>query len=207
MSYLSRIGIAAVLLSITAASSSAQSVEAGAKIGVGVSSITNVSVITETSDDDARVNVVPTVGAFVTFGAGRRVAFQPEVLFARKGVRLDDNDTTLDLRYLEVPMLLRFTVAPEANRTVYVLVGPSVAFNLDATIRSTDAAGDDDEQDIEGLVEERDLGLTIGLGLQRRWWLVEGRFTEGLASIAIEDSDDRVRNRTFAVMFGVRFGR
>lgn len=172
-----------------------------------MTTVSNVSEITATSDAEAGRQFGPMFGAFVRFGLGQSLfSIQPEVLFTAKGAALDTDDDdppSLRLNYLEVPLLVKLT-APSGGdaKALYVLAGPTVGFKLSAAIRSGE---DDSEEDIDDRLKGTDFGITLGGGLQGRRWLVEGRYTEGLVNVAAGDADDPVQTRMFAVLVGIRF--
>lgn len=183
--------------------SAAQSLDFGAKGGVGITSVSNVSEITSTSDSDAARRFGPIVGGFVAAPLRGRLSIQAEALVSMRGARLDidsNDDQTLRLTYLDVPLLVKLT-APSGgdDKALYVVAGPYIGFTLQAKVRD-----DGDDQDIGDRVKGADFGVTAGAGLQGRRWLVEGRYSEGLKNIA-SDSDDSVKVRTIAVLAGIRF--
>lgn len=197
-------GVAVAVLTVMWASpSAAQGLELGAKGGMGITSISNVSEITSTSDADAARRFGPIFGGFAGLPLRGSLSIQAEALVSMKGARLDvdsDEDETLRLTYLDVPVLVKLTAPPGGDdRALYVIGGPYFGFNLKASVRE----GDEDH-DIGDRVKSTDFGVTVGAGLQGRRWLVEGRYSEGFMNIA-SDSDDSVRTRTIAVLAGIRF--
>ena len=81
---------------------------------------------------------------------GRIGGFQVEGLFHQKGaqhlLRLDDK---LRLTYLEVPVLLHIDVYQRDPRAVYVIAGPTLAFNIQALYES-----DGEREDVMDGIEE-----------------------------------------------------
>ncbi len=193
-----------VCLAMGAAPVAAQGIEVGAKGGVNMTTVSNVSEVTDTSDAEAGRRFGPMVGGYVNIGLGTsRLSIQPEALVTWKGATLDpdDVDELLRLTYLEVPLLVKLT-APSGGdeKALYVIGGPNFAFNINATQADTDG-----DFDISDRVKSTDFGFTVGGGLQGRRWLVEGRWTEGLVSVATDDSGDSAQTRTIAVVVGIRF--
>jgi Outer membrane protein beta-barrel domain len=205
-----RVATGALMAVMVAAPAGAQSIQAGAKFGLNVTSVSNTSVITGLPDDAAGVEPGPLIGAFVTLGpTGGRLAFQSELLLAKKGARLDENSnsrTRLDLWYLEFPLLAKLSLSTGGGRSIYALAGPTFGVKLSASIRSIDSDTDEDtEQNIDDRVKGSDGGLIFGIGIQGDRWVFEGRFTQGLANIAADDSGEAVKIRAFAAVVGVRF--
>lgn len=202
MSFVNRYVLTAVALLVSAAPAAAQGLEFGIKGGMNISSTSNVSEITSTSDGDAGRSFGPILGGFVNVKLGiANLSVQPEVLVNWKGASLEDGDQSLRLTYLDIPLLVKLTApAGGDDRALYVIAGPTIGFNLRAAVRDDD--GNDDLIDSD--IKSNEMGITFGGGLQARRWLIEGRFTEGLTNIA-KDSSDTVKTRTIAVLFGLRF--
>lgn len=76
-------------------------------------------------------------------------------------------------------------------------------FNVSAKLVSD---GEEDV-DIKDDIETFEAGFVLGVGFQMSNFLVEGRYAEGLTDIAKDPDpeDDPYRNRSFAIMVGVRF--
>jgi hypothetical protein len=195
----------------------AQDVSAGVKLGVDFTTLGNArelidNVVGKTSvDSSSKVGVIG--GGFVQFPIRDRLAFQPELLFVQKGVKLDEiggGSLSASLNYLEFPMLLRVTF-PMEKQNAYVLVGPS--FGIKASTSATlDSAGQTKDENIDGSVRSADFGLALGLGVERNKYFLEIRYTLGLNDIATDlpgggtttPHVDSVKNRVFAIMVGLK---
>jgi hypothetical protein len=129
---------------------------------------------------------------------------QVEVLLHQKGVRnLLRQDDRIRLTYLEVPVLLHVDFARQGRSNLYVVGGVAPAFNLRASYED-----DGVTEDIKHDIERFDLGISAGLGFERRPLTLEARYTWGLRSVFQDgDLDGTFKNRTLAVMAGIRFGR
>jgi hypothetical protein len=135
---------------------------------------------------------------------GRIGGFQVEGLFHQKGaqnlLRLDDK---LRLTYLEVPVLLHIDVYQRDPRAVYVIAGPALAFNIQASYES-----DGEREDVMDGIEDLDVGLVFGGGVELRRITIEGRYTFGLRSAFRDgDLDGAFKNRTLSLLVGFRFRR
>lgn len=129
---------------------------------------------------------------------------QFEVLIHQKGVRnLLRRDDAIRLTYLEVPVLLHVDFGRQGRSNAYVVGGVAPAFNLRASYEDEGV-----KEDAKDEIENFDLGVVVGIGFERRPLTVEARYTWGLRS-AFRDGDleGTFKNRTFAVMAGIRFGR
>jgi hypothetical protein len=118
----------------------------------------------------------------------RRLTIQPEILFSMKGDSESSAGYTAStqLSYLEVPVLARFSLLPNAPVQPSLFVGPSLAFNLSAHSKLKGDAGAV-EIDVKDKVAGFDYGLVAGGGLG---FLVGGkalgvdlRYSQGLGDV------------------------
>jgi hypothetical protein len=88
-------------------------------------------------------------------------------------------------------------------RAVYVVAGPAFAYNTHASY--TD---DGEKEDVTEDIEDVDIGLVVGGGVELRRLTIEARYTWGLRS-AFQDGDleGGFKNRTFSFTVGFRLGR
>lgn len=181
----------------------AQGLAYGAKGGVTLATVSEESDVA--SEWGYRVGLA--AGGYVALPLGSRLAIQAEGLFNQKGARADVDDlvTTLKLDYLEVPVLLKYAVTHGGARSIHVFGGPSVAFKVRS--RATASFGDttidtDEDENIENV----DLGVAAGAGIDFGKWSVDGRYTFGLSSLVKSDADEaELRSRAISVLVGVRF--
>ena len=121
-----------------------------------------------------------------------------DVLFARKKVGTPTGDVTLD--YLEVPVLLRVNAGTRSLNgvNVYGVVGPAFDFRLKGELNF--------EESPEAQMQEIDLGLTAGAGVEITRFVIEGRYTKGFRNLGKDlTQNEKITTQSFAVMFGVRF--
>jgi outer membrane protein with beta-barrel domain len=129
--------------------------------------------------------------------------YQIEALFHQKGARnLLRRDDHLALRYLEVPVLLHVDMAQRDPRAVFLVAGVAPAFNLHASYEDENV-----KEDVTSDIENFDIGLVIGGGVELGYLTVEARYTWGLRS-AFHDGEleGAFTNRAFCVMVGLRLG-
>ena len=137
--------------------------------------------------------------AGIFFGGNRRgtVGIQGELLYGKKGAKIDQSD--LDIHFIEIPVLLRVNGGSRslAGLNVYGIVGP--AFDVRLT---SEVDGIDIDDDIEGF----DVGLVVGAGVEVSRLIFEGRYTRGLRNISKDFSlSDEIKTRAWALLVGIRF--
>jgi len=159
-------------------------------------------------DYGLRLGIV--AGAFVSLPLGSRLAVQPEALFSQKGAAVDADgvDATLRLDYLEIPVLLKYSLSgarTPGRHCVFVFGGPAVAFKIRAEASATfgeETIDDDVDEDIENV----DLGVAFGAGVSFGRVTIDGRYTLGLSNISTDEEEaGKARNRTLSVLAGFRF--
>ena len=133
-----------------------------------------------------------------------RGGVQVEALFHQKGARnLLRRDDTLRLSYLEIPVLLHVDVYHRGPRGVYVIGGVAPAFALQASYED-----DGDKEDVKDEIEDVDVGLVVGAGVELRRLNVELRYTWGLRSAFQDgDLDGTFKNRALSLTVGYRMRR
>lgn len=130
--------------------------------------------------------------------------YQIELLVHQRGVRnLLRRDDAIRLTYFEVPVLLHADVAKLGNGAVYLVGGPTFAFNVQASYED-----DGVKEDIKDDIETFDFGLSVGGGVELGRVTLGARYTWGLRSAFQDgDLDGSFKHRTFAVTAGFRLGR
>lgn len=167
-------------------------------------------------DTDNRTGFVG--GGYLAFDLTPGVAFQPELLYVRKGAKLFSTDvtvggitfgsvgSTLDVDYLELPLLLRFTMPTAGPVELRLLGGPVVAMKVDEKISTTGLIGVSLDSD---QAKSSDFGVAVGgavaasTGSMR--FVGEGRYTFGLSNISDLPFGGDVKNGAFYAMAGVEF--
>lgn len=190
----------------------AQDRQFGVKAGVNVAATTFSGDDPTDEYDERRPGW--TAGAFGVLPLTTHVAVQIEALFSQKGsqVRVDAADAraTLELDYLDFPVLARVS-GPQSGRTrFHAFAGPSVAFRLAARrrlARTGESFSSGFVDNIEREVERFDFGVVAGAGADSgRRLVVDVRYSWGLTNL-IDDAPSGVaiKNRVLALMAGVRF--
>ena len=179
--------------------------ELGVKAGVNIAWLTPL----EDQTPDITPRLGPVGGVWVRTPSTGRISIQIEALFSEKGSHWDFPGFAsweYRVRYVEVPLLARADFgAPASTMGTFAVAGVAPAFKLSA--RTTlEFEGQRVTRDTPDEFYAFDAGLVGGVGVELGRAQIEARYTHGLRHINTDDNgdEDRVRNRVFAVTFGVR---
>lgn len=203
---------AVALLAFSGNSLFAQSGEGkiGFKAGLNLANIHGDDV------EDNNMKIGFHVGGFATIPFGN-LAFQPELLISTRGSKFDaegDAEASLNLMYLDIPLLLKFYATDNFN----IHVGPQVGINLSAKDKfKSDDLDIDESEDIDE-IKTMDLGAAIGVEYDTDMGLVVGaRYYYGFTGIyedfefenpitgETETEEFDVKNNMIQVYVGIGF--
>ncbi|HVL67030.1 MAG TPA: porin family protein [Vicinamibacterales bacterium] len=149
-------------------------------------------------------------GAFYERPLTSRVSVRPELFVARRVTTSESVGpdiafgSALRLDYLEMPVVLVRSFGTSDRLRPELFAGAYVATRLSARL-STEAAGHALDEDFAAEVERHDAGFVAGGALRLRRWLAELRYTAGLRRADTGWLEERAKNRSFAVLAGLRF--
>lgn len=187
----------------------------------GLSSAT-LSIEDDGEDDDTERRNAFAGGAYLIFRVTPQLGLRAEALYAMKGTRArgadedgDDENVTVKLDYLEVPLLLQLspTVAGGVRPRVYA--GPAFAFrarcrfDIEGTEGSLSTDCDALDGARENIFKSFDLGGMIGGelafgGATGPGLAVGVRYTHGFTNIS-DVGDATIRNRALGVYGSIEF--
>lgn len=178
----------------------------GAVIGATFSTLRGVD------DLDSRTGLMG--GLSLVLPLAGPVALQPELLFVSKGAKgQNSNVDGIELNYVEIPVLLRLSLAQAALVTPHVYAGPYLGYNISCNVEGTSA----DCDDVPGVSTKTvDVGGTLGGGVDISLGglvLTGGlRYSFGVSKVADFDPglvDESAKNGVFAIYTGlsIRMGR
>jgi Outer membrane protein beta-barrel domain len=177
-------------------------------VSFGVKGGLNLSTTSYDPEPEVGIGLRPGVvlGGFVNLPLGSRLAIQPEGFFSQKGNKLElpDADLTVELAYIEVPILLQYAFSSSPGRGFFVFGGPSIGFKIDAELGAT-VGEDEDEFPLDEEVEDFDIGIAAGAGYNFGRYTIDGRYTFGLSNTSVDKALPKSRNRTIAILLGVHF--
>ena len=156
------------------------------------------------SFDQANANFKSNTGfeGGIFFGGNRAgsVGVMGKLLYAKKGAQNSAGTASVDLNYLEIPVLMRINFGSSSLNgvSVYGIVGPVADILLQ---------GKQGNLDVKSNYESLDVGLQFGGGIEITRFLVEGVYTKGLLNVlkSTGGTATDIKTHSFAVLFGIRF--
>ncbi len=149
-----------------ALNTAAQSFGLGAKGGMNISGYAGGNM-------QSKALVGYHIGGMLSFGFGRVLSLQPEVLFSTQGAMVTANGTSERLRtqYITVPVMLKL----KASGGFYLEIGPQFAYRSSERIP---------EQNFGSFTRNLDLSAGLGMGYQSRAGFGFGaRYLVGLSRV------------------------
>lgn len=205
-------------LFLTASAGFSQKAAFGIRAGVNFQNLNGED--PDGDDWDYKLKTGFHIGVDVDIPIATDFYIRPGVLFSTKGAKFDDDETKINLSYIEVP--ISFTYKPMLGSGRLILgVGPYVAFAVGGNIKN-----DDDEVDIEfeneitpaqaisgtPYVRSLDAGGNLFFGYEfSQHFFAQVNAQLGLINISpkIEGVDDddigKVKNTGFGLSLGYRF--
>jgi hypothetical protein len=120
-------------------------------------------------------------------------------------------ESELRIAYIEVPVLLKYTVGTSIARP-YFFAGPYLAFKIscEAEVGTGSASltfDCDENEDEDAEFKSTDFGAVFGAGfdydLGGVTLVVDGRYDLGLSTLVDSPADPDVKNRAFAFLVGL----
>lgn len=160
-------------------------------------------------------------GFYADIPIGASLVFEPELLYAGKGVKYDvtasgftgTGTVDIGLDYIAVPLLLRYNFKTDGGP--YGLLGPTVGFNIACDL-GVSGTGDFSGSDSNTQCDDPDVGLSatsvtfggvIGLGFQRGKLGIEGRYDWDFSDAfeAVDGVNSDVNNAAWEILLRYQF--
>lgn len=170
----------------------------------------------------ARSRTSPFAGiTLVSHAPGAVVGFQSGLQLVSKGVSIDEDGLrgSFRLRYIELPLLLRFARAAQgAGLVPAITAGAMLGARIGCTITAEDenisGSFDCDEQIVGETVDFKrfeagvSIGAEVAIPFRTRYLVIPMvRYTRGLTKIGDSETRDDVRNSVIQLGLGLRFRR
>ena len=138
-------------------------------------------------------------GAFLELGIPLSpISFQPEILYTQFGAGLEDADASVNVNYIQVPVLLKINLdSPGASPNIQF--GPYANFLVSAEVD-----GDGGSVDIDELINGSSFGVIFGAGIDTNKIQIGLRVSAGLSEVFKEDYSDNEKNLGVAFTVGIK---
>lgn len=188
--------VSVALPSLAAAQSTAtpaSSLSIGVKGGVALGTI-------ETDDElDLEHRRGITAGLSLMKALSSSLGLGAEVLWTQRGTREVGTGVTMELDYLDVPLLVRVGSSSTNTTRFHVFTGPQAGLRLRARLEGGPTA-----RDLKNEIRPFELAWTAGVGVEMRGWTLDARYTLGLTNVDDSSAFDEFTNRTISMMIGYR---
>jgi hypothetical protein len=176
------------LAAMAVGQASAQSFDLGLEAGANFSNFIGSGAPTGNLNSD-KLGFVG--GGYLCLNFGPSFGIRPELLYEQKGNQISGTSTTTELDYIEIPVLLKFSLGtPVFNPSV--LLGPSFSWNTVAQGGGVNING----------INSSDTGLVGGLEFDFSKFLISGRYELGLDNVK---SGSNIQNGTLTFLIGYNF--
>lgn len=193
-------------LILVTASSFAQGITAkGLLAGLNLASISGDDMELDGVDPSSSLGFAG--GAFLVFGFSDNMGFRPEVQYGQHGTKWEEggDKVTVKAAYLDIPLLLQFTIPTEGGIKPFLIAGPYVAFNLSAKVVFDVEGMDMPDLDIKDDTKSLDYGLILGVGAAINDMIeITARYGMGLTSTDDTEEDLDIKNKTIHFTAGIR---
>jgi hypothetical protein len=214
-----RFAVAMLVVGFSALTFSAASAQLAGGIKAGANFAKFAGDLEGIDDKDWRTAFIG--GGSLTWVFGGKYAFQPELLFAQKGSKLQstENGEILDAKarvdYVEVPVLFKVLMpfGGSGLAAPFLMAGPAFAYQtgceVDLSADGIDQTLDCEDPDLEAKIHNTDwsavLGAGFGIPVGSGALVLDGRYQFGLRNINAASDPDDFKNRSFALMVGLSF--
>lgn len=153
-------------------------------------------------------------GAYLTFDIAPTLSLRPELNYMAFGAEVSDVDVTgtLDIRYVQVPVLFQLSL-PMPGARPYLFAGPAVSFEAKCTIEAESggvtASADCDDASLferKSMMWELIGGAGLGFGLGPGEASIGVRYDMGLTSLDDSGQDADIRSQAISVLIGFSLG-
>ncbi|MBO5699448.1 MAG: porin family protein [Bacteroidaceae bacterium] len=165
------------------------------KAGLGLSSIVGDDA------DGAKSKFAYKVGATYDFNIGENFAIVPGVELVAKGFEYEGISGSIDIYYLQVPVLAAYKFNVSDNMKLSVKAGPYVSYGLFGSDIDIYGFGSVNIFDDE-MYDRFDAGVAAGLTLNMGKFSVGVEYSRGLMKLA---DDSKTYNQAYGLVLGYKF--
>lgn len=185
----------AVALALTTQTMSAQENKFTVNAGVGLSSVVG-------SDADTKTTFSYKVGLSYDLSLSENFSIIPGLEFAAKGFKSDNIDGSINMTYLQIPILAAYKIPVYDGMKLVIKAGPYVSYGLYGSDISWYGGGTSNVFDSDNGFNRFDAGIAASISLDLEQFMVGIEYSRGLTKL---DSDYSQFNQAFGVVFGYKF--
>ena len=115
----------------------------------------------------------------------------------------NNDDVKMTLKYLEVPLVIKYGIKATDDIAVLPFLGPYFSYAIGGRIKGKDAMGVKHDESSFNVVNHGDMGLKLGCGMEYDMLYLEAGYQFGIANIADDDIDDPIHSNALFINFGV----
>ncbi|MEX1062525.1 MAG: porin family protein [Balneolaceae bacterium] len=177
--------------------------QAQSPLGIGVKGGVNIADFTGADfDTDTRTGGMLGISVDLTAPAFP-VGFETGLYYTQKGTEV--NGSSIDLDYLELPVLAKIHFGLPGPVNPHIIAGPYAGFNVNAESETTVSG----TEDISDFVRSTDFGLLFGIGSDFNIGVatlnLQARYGMGLTNAFEDELENGEKNSVFSITLGYNF--
>ena len=174
------------------------SVYYGARMGLNLASMSGDG--TDANSMKAGLNLGGVVGLRVS--PSSPVFLESGFYYTQRGGK--DGDTKMTIKYLEIPLILKYGIKATDDIAVLPFIGPYFALGIAGKTEYSGIDGKEKESTYDHLLNRNDMGFKLGCGAEYNMIYVEVAYQFGLHNIADNDNLSIHANQ-LSINLGVNF--
>ena len=137
--------------------------------------------------------------------AGSGFGIEPELLYSMQGAKTSGEEASLELSYLQIPVLFRYDFPTTSKARPFVVAGPSIGIKIGCNVSGQGVSVDCDTVNLQ--TTGFDLGGTLGAGvgfkLGKQTASLGARYTIGTNDIF--ENNFKAKSRFWSILAGFGF--
>lgn len=195
-----RLFLALALVALLSHAAAAEGIVFGIKGGLNFADLTGDGI------SGNEMKLVGGGGLFFNRTIADNISIQPEILLMMKGTKSESLENTgIHLTYIDIPVLIRYSIPTEVDFIPYFFAGPSFGVLMTATYEVVNI-----DEDIKDELKSLDYCLVFGAGadytIGAGRLLFDIRYSFGLTTTIDEDDDEDSEVKNTGIIFMIGYG-
>ena len=168
-------------------------------VGVGMSTVVG------SDAEGTKNNFAYKVGVGYDIAVTENFSIWPALDLVNKGFKADDIDGSVNMAYLQIPVMATYKFKVGDNMSIAPMVGPYIAYGIygsDIEIIDEDGSDKFNVFDSDGGYKRFDAGIKAGVAFNFDQFVISAEYSRGLAKL---DTDFKQYNQAFGLTFGYKF--